>query len=412
MDLKAIAIVVLLASATATPRIQAPETATTRQAVVHSPAELDRYLQATADSPSPLDRLSPLTRKRFLKSLRFKDGALLDYSPVDLAAELTADEIRQVLGIFGEEPYEYLLEIARPTPRTTAPHATPSAIEQRFDAFRRIADARNARSERDNNQAIAKAYDELFAQYEGKARELGDYDLEFVYRAVETTAFYNPTPRYAHSTRDLLAEMQSRKLSRRQDIDSTYRALIGARLFDEARGFAEAHPSPDRRPLPQLHDAPDLASARPTIWAVSPDQRELTRQMIDLQKPAQVIVVSGPGCHFSQDAARAIRNDPTLARLFREHATWLNAPLGQTDFDAVQAWNREHPGQAMVIAYAKEDWPMFDNWGTPIFYIFKDGQLAETVTGWPAREGPDALVKALEKVGLLRGDKETSSIRK
>lgn len=405
MGAKALVIATLISIAAAFPAdawSQKPlsQAISPNQGLVKSKADLDRYLKATTGSSSPLDRLSPLARKRFLDSLDFRDGALVSYNPTDLAAELTGDEIRQVLGIFGEEPYEQLLEIARPAPRTTPSSTAPSPIERRFDAFSRISDSRAVRSEKERSASIAKAYNELLSEYATQAGELNDQDLELTYRAAQTNAFYSPTPNYARGTLNLLMEMQSRSLSRKSDFEDVYRALTGARLFDEARDFAVKHPSSSLKPLPQLHDMSGPAAA--TAWVVSPDKRELSRQPIDLRKPAQVIVVSSPGCYFSQNAARDIRNDPVLAKLFREHAIWLNPPLGMTDFDAVQDWNREHPNQTMMIAYAKQDWPMFENWGTPVFYIFKDGQLAETVTGWPSREGHDALAKALGKVGLMQ----------
>lgn len=407
MHPKAVAAVLVSIAAICSPCAVSQEASPARNesktAPVHSTADLDRYLKATAKAPSPLDRLSPLARQRFLDSLEFRDGALVSYGRSDLIAELSADETRQVLGIFGEAPDEYLLTLVRPAPRTAPPPAEPSVIELRFDVFSRIADSRTRRSEQERSLSIARAYEEQLAEYADNPQELDDYDLEFVFRAAQINVAYNPTAEYARGARTLLAEMQSRGLSRPADFDDVYTALVGARMFDEAREFADQHPLPERKPLPKLHGAPALTGA--TAWTVAADKRELTRQPIDLHKPAQVIVVSSPGCHFSQDAARDIRNDPVLAKLFREHATWLNPPLGRSDFDDVQTWNREHPDQSMVIAYAKEEWPMFEDWATPIFYIFKDGELAETIQGWRH----DELSKALEKVGLLPADEATVS---
>ncbi|TWI03605.1 hypothetical protein IP90_01419 [Luteimonas cucumeris] len=411
MHPKALAAVLVSIAAICSPSAGSQEASPARNesktAPVHSTADLDRYLKATANAPSPLDRLSPLARKRFLDSLEFRDGALVSHGRSDLIAELTSDEIRQVLGIFGEEPDEYLLTLARPAPRTAPLPAEPSDVERSFDTFSQIADSRTRHSEEERSLSIAHAYEEQLAKYAGNPQELDDYDLEFVFRAAQTNVFYNPTPKYARSAQTLLAEAQSRGLSRPTDFGYVYKALVSARLFDEAREFADQHPSSDRKPLPQLHDAPGLTGA--TAWALARDKRELTRKPIDLRQPAQVIVVSSPSCHFSQDAARDIRNDPMLAKLFRQHATWLNPPLGTSDFDDVQAWNREHPDQPMVIAYAKDEWPMFEDWGTPIFYIFKDGELAETVRGWGAGKPHDELSKALGRVGLLPADEATAS---
>lgn len=399
MHLKTIAVVILLVGIATLPHATAQDKTDGGKAAVHSTAKLDRYLKA--NPASPLDRLSPLARQRFQESLRFRDDTLIGYDSGDLAAELTADEIRRVLAIFGEEPHEYLLTLARPALRKPAPPDAPADIERRFDTFSRVANTRSALAETDRNLSVAKAYDDLLSEYVDKASGLNDRDLELVYRAAGTNVFYNPIPKYVRDAQSLLAEMESRKLSRPSDYNYIYTALVGARLFDEARTFDARHPSADRKPLPRLHDASGLPADKPTAWMASTDHRELKREPVDMSKPVQVIVISSPGCHPSQNAARDIRNDPTLSTFFREHALWLNPPLGQSDFDAVQAWNREHPGQAMAIAYAKQEWPLFDSWATPIFHIFRNGELVETVFGWPADEGLDALTKALRKVGLL-----------
>jgi hypothetical protein len=45
---------------------------------------------------------------------------------------------------------------------------------------------------------------------------------------------------------------------------------------------------------------------------------------------------------------------------------------------------------------------MFNNWATPTFYFFKDGNLVREVSGWPPEGNEEALKAALREVGLLQ----------
>jgi hypothetical protein len=68
---------------------------------IRSADDLDAYVRAT--TRSPLDRLSPLAKQRFLDSLVFGDTGLGGFQYSDLEAELTPDEIQQILGLFAME---------------------------------------------------------------------------------------------------------------------------------------------------------------------------------------------------------------------------------------------------------------------------------------------------------------------
>jgi hypothetical protein len=80
-------------------------------AIIHSSDDLNDYLE-TADR-SPLDRLSPAARQRFLDSLVFGDGELGSYSYTDLEAELSVSEIHDILSLFGVERTASMITGAR-----------------------------------------------------------------------------------------------------------------------------------------------------------------------------------------------------------------------------------------------------------------------------------------------------------
>lgn len=421
----AVALSLALAPACAWPAM-AQEDASARPAAVapapaqpplRSAAALEAYLEANAGKPTPLDALSPLARKRFLESLRFgPEGAdPYDYERHDLVRELVADQIRALLALFGIEPDAYLLSLARPKPKPASQaqaEAQPSAIALAYDEFRRrMAEADARRFSRNGDRlselayqsAIERAFESAFGALPAPDA-LSDGDLELVHQAVGMTAFYGENPRLARLQVELSDELASRGLARDDDIEDAYLSLLKAKLFDVANDFARAHPPALAQPLPRLIDFDPATDAGPSVWAVPTDERVLRRKSLALDEGIQIVAIVGLGCHFSQDAMFAIRTDPRLKRALATRVTWLNAPLGWTDFDEIQAWNREHPDQPMVIAYSKQDWPMFRHWGTPTFHFFRNGKWLREVVGWNGEQGRRQLLAELDKLGLLAAE--------
>lgn len=54
----------------------------------------------------------------------------------------------------------------------------------------------------------------------------------------------------------------------------------------------------------------------------------------------------------------------------------------------------------MVFAYDLGEWPMIDDWATPIFYFLRDGRLVAKVIGWPRGGRVAGLETAIRDVGL------------
>ncbi len=72
-------------------------------APIKSYSELQSYLQTFPMSASPLNKLSPAARKRFLDSLQFNEKGLTTFRSADLESELSVSEIYAVLSLFGEQ---------------------------------------------------------------------------------------------------------------------------------------------------------------------------------------------------------------------------------------------------------------------------------------------------------------------
>ena len=72
---------------------------------ITSQAQLQRYLHDTPPGASPLDKLSPGGRKRFLAQLGFGRKGLGGFSVDDLVNELTHPQIVRVMALFDSQQY-------------------------------------------------------------------------------------------------------------------------------------------------------------------------------------------------------------------------------------------------------------------------------------------------------------------
>lgn len=82
-------------------------------APVKSRADLLSYLQTGPVATSPLAKLSPGARHRFLASLTFNENGLTGYRYDDLERELNASEIYELLSLFGAQHTTSLLDNVR-----------------------------------------------------------------------------------------------------------------------------------------------------------------------------------------------------------------------------------------------------------------------------------------------------------
>jgi hypothetical protein len=71
-------------------------------APIKSQEDLQNYL-ASANSGSPLYRLSKPSQERFLASLRFNENGLTSFEYVDLERELSAEQAYRLMALFGAQ---------------------------------------------------------------------------------------------------------------------------------------------------------------------------------------------------------------------------------------------------------------------------------------------------------------------
>lgn len=380
---------------------------------IQSEAALRQYLAATPIEESPLSRLSPMGRRRFLDGVDFNERGITRFYTADLMAELTAEEIRAAMALFGLQATTAMLRDARDVNRNDVPSRwpvpqEPTAIGGKFDQLRAIEDLPVSSdagvTDSGRSRAIRDGYDRLFGTASASLDGVSDSDLHLLFRAASIALFGTNDPKYFDAMERPLAELRARGLASKDDYRMMHGALVLARDFEHADALAQAHPAMEFAVTPSIIDRVPAGHSGPTEWAVSPDQYQLVHQAVDLDVPAKVVVIASLDCGFSRTAMEAIESDPVLGPLFAEHAHWLAPQAHRLDVERLQQWNREHPAIEMTLAVDAREWPAIDEWrATPNFYFFRDGELKAKVTGWPLDGAGqrNEVIAALDEIGLL-----------
>jgi hypothetical protein len=347
---------------------------------IKNSAELGDYLARVAPGESPLDHLSPPARHRFLTSFRESRP-----STADIAAELTREEARAVLALFGYEAFvPRQLRMKRLAIGATETHEATA----RFDAIDRAASGPDARS------AVAAEYRRAFAplQTGSTLRRLSDGDVALSFRATQKLVEVDQGAPVDDLVLDL-AELERRGVAAPAWITETYHAFVVRRDFERAHAFRARHESASLPALPEIRD--ESSGDGPTVLAQSGDGA-LVRRTITLDPHAQVVVVAG--CHLSKDAAEAIESDAALRSLFSRNTIWIT-PASEDPADPdIARWNRAHPLAAMSTVYRESEWPAIDSWNMPTFYFLLDGRVAAKVVGWQGHR--DAVLAGFHGIGL------------
>jgi hypothetical protein len=190
-----------------------------------------------------------------------------------------------------------------------------------------------------------------------------------------------------------LGELERRGVAAPAWVKKVHAALVRRRDFDAANAFRARHPAAKLTAMPPVGEERDDGHG-PSVLALSEDGSTLIHRTVALDPVAQVVVVAG--CHFSQDAAHAIENDPLLRAAFSRHVLWIMPADWNPADPALVRWNRAHPIAAMSTVYREREWPMIDTWAMPTFYFLRNGQVQSKVVGWQ----PSAILSGFRELGL------------
>lgn len=364
-------------------------------------AALDAWLrQAAANGRrTPLDRMPPGARERFLASLDFGAGGLVGFDTFEVSSTLGPGDLHDVLGLFGPEVEAWAdrLPDRRPPGIAALLGKPPSDLERRYTSLYLLGDRRDGGSDADRGQALAARFHDDFPEAaQDDLSSLGDFDLWFLFRAAGLATFYAPDAAATDALTRAGRALAARGRASPADLAETRDALLAMHRFADAQALTDAHPDAGLPPLPAFEDAMAADDPRPSVWRIEPQGNALRRLPVDLG-PAQVLVLAG--CHLSVDAANAIAVDPLLSGVFAKHARWLALPPGPQDIDEARHWNGEHPAAPMQLLYARADWPMFDRWEMPTFYVVREGKVLGRVVGWTP-ENRLRLIALMRRAGL------------
>jgi len=362
-------------------------------------ADLEHWLSRNA---SPLDLMPPCARALFLDSLGFGPQGLHTL-PVDtLLAELTTTEAAAVYRLLfeGESPFQGLTpEEAARLRRARAEGRLAPPSKEVLDAYR---DWQDASVQIPPDAQGTARIDRLIAREVASDRDSGE-DLRLLHRAAVQRAAEAPDSPRIDDALALHARLQARDLAMRNDHRDLQQALLRSGRIEQARDFTASLPDAGLSPVPTLDTSRPLPGGAIGIWTIQADDGTVPTLRLDaIDLGNRIVVVSSPGCGFSNAAAAAIPEDPELGPLFAQHATWLIAPTAIAETTALRHWNRRHAATPIHIAADATQWPMdFDT--TPQFLVFRDGVVVERFGRWQ-RDGSDrdALRAMLVRAGLLR----------
>jgi len=196
--------------------------------------------------------------------------------------------------------------------------------------------------------------------------------------------------------RDVVDELLRRSAATDDELGDFHDALVAARRWDEARAFALRFPDLPLDPVPVIEDRVTEGEA-PAYMRVEAATGTLLRETFDPGQGPMLLVISHPGCAFSRRAMAAIAADPALNQALPTRRLFLAPTFGGLKLDWVTQWNADQPDFPHVLVDQPARWPQVPSWGTPSFLFLVDGELVETVTGWPGDEQAEALMAAAQR---------------
>lgn len=249
---------------------------------------------------------------------------------------------------------------------------------------------------------VATEYEMLLKTESDRLQTLVDETedgLRLLFRASQVAVFYTGNAAYLDLMERALNELERRHLASPGLHAQMYEAYVRTRRLDDAHALATRAGLRDVSPIPPITRASTLDMDRPAWFRPEANGEGLLLDNPTIDPEFQVIVTTGAYCNPSHRALREIHRDKALAGLLGRHALWVMPADSAIHGAVLRQLTTDYPGFRFGIAYGKRNWPMVDNWATPIFHVFKDGRLVDQVVGWPEGGRTEALRKALSRAG-------------
>lgn len=284
----------------------------------------------------------------------------------------------------------------------SAQQTSSLSVVDRFNSFNNfinsISPAKISLTEPDRAERVRKKFDHLFL---GKRNSidlkfLSDEDIHLLFRASSFTAFFVGTKTYIDYALTDFNIIKTRSIVREDEALFMYGILITARMYDQAHELAQSFDNYNFEPVPNIVDARKSSDNVFSLYETNNDSHSLRLENFELSKNKQIIVISHPLCHFSQDAISDIESNAFTKKIFDKYSIWLAPPTASFSIPSFQNWNRIHPNESIAIAVQKEDWPMIANWATPDIYFLNNGKVVDTMHGWHQGHDINLLIQKLK----------------
>ncbi|KAB2837702.1 MAG: hypothetical protein F9K47_19570 [Burkholderiales bacterium] len=226
------------------------------------------------------------------------------------------------------------------------------------------------------------------------------------FEALHLLAFTTQAAEHALALRAFADSRQVAPTLTVTELRQVYGVLIAARQFAAAQAWQKRMDEAAREFLPIIIDRLG-PGASPSVWVVGKTPDTLERQVARELAGAQVIMIAGLGCPFSQAALRGIAADPLLAARLAPLTQWLVLPESRLGFRDLRAWNEAHPTMELMLIHNLEDWALVERPATPQFFFLRDGKVVARIAGWPKEGRSEAMHDALdalehERTGVTR----------
>jgi hypothetical protein len=252
------------------------------------------------------------------------------------------------------------------------------------------------------HSGYVKAYDKLFGDSLDVAyvRSLSSSERKQLLEFAALASWNGSQARYAHHMRTVAETRLEKVEASAAEVQLTYNELISYRLFDAAYSFANRA----GLKVPRVEILESVTDQRrfPTALYLTKKRHRFERREVELDHGPRIIVVSSTGCPFCVKAATAISTDEWLERAFRAHSEWIEPTHTHLLYDNLHAWQLRYPSLRVSAMYDSSEWP--DSMtasirATPTFHFFLDGELKDTLMGWPD-DAKERIRRSLNKIGV------------
>lgn len=249
---------------------------------------------------------------------------------------------------------------------------------------------------RERGAQVDRAFDTGVLPHTATLSRLSTPDLRVLLRATHAAAVAGKQPHY--SAIALRVGVELRKRGELQPADARAGATIAV-LSRDAAALAPVSPwraAFNGRPVPRW---PRVTKPF-EYWTPSADGASFRAAHADMAA-LKIIVIAHPACGFTRAVAEAARADPDVLRILSgSRALWLSPQDGTLDLRIFTDWAERHPDLPIQVVARQTDFADFGYWGTPTFYILRDGRVAARVVGWPRGGNKAALQKAFADAGI------------